>query len=143
MAGQENISVKFFTAVDPYTGDAVQRNAATGQEISRTPGSASTIKKFGEESIYERLERTLNAHGMREEAEAVLTNVMKRTADTMEGRWSERASGLSLQSMNNLLLITTQETIKWMDANNPNHWAREMFAAGEPNKQKGPVNPAP
>ena len=65
--------------------------------------------------------------GLSEDEAREVTERTKATYEMMLGRWDEYAGEHSIATIQRLSIVMVGETIKWMDANRPDHPARANF----------------
>lgn len=94
------------------------------------------------QTMYELYFQLLLNSGLFEEDAKV---VMQRAQDSevlqaMKGRWQDKASDYPTAMLPIVLMGVSAETVKWMDEECPQHWARPMFDLKERRKLEGKVD---
>jgi len=81
------------------------------------------------QTIREILEEQLVNHGLWPvQARTILDNLIADPEYAhMEKRWDEYVGDYPPMFTQVLWLPTKRQALKWIDANKPHHWAREMF----------------
>jgi hypothetical protein len=79
-------------------------------------------------SVYDVLRTRLYDCGLFEEfADAVMAALMTKIGPRMKGRWGDPADAYPKTFIAFLWVAARKEAVKWIDANLPQHWAREAF----------------
>lgn len=119
-------------ASDASTYDTICVNCGAHDQ---TPGGwgdlAKPCSKVPAGSIYETLYKRLFAHGLFEEqAHGIMATVVANSDPVMEDRWCEQANAYPAGLILVLWASARRATLEWMDANFPEHWARQFFVPG-------------
>jgi len=85
-------------------------------------------------TIRELLVNHLENNGLFEsDAKTIIADLEAHPAcKTMNGRWDHGATEYPDPLLRMLVSLADEQAVKWIDATCPNHWARPMFAGGDP-----------
>jgi hypothetical protein len=86
------------------------------------------------QTLEEKFIEELYNRGLFEEQAQEIMDAVKAAPEneSMQGRWTDRATGYPNVLINALWFSVNDAAIEWMDKNAPHHWARPMFTGVMP-----------